>query len=183
MYTTARYYIRNIVVLVLLSLSSIGCQPKTESDWKVMKSSSNGFSILYPNTWTVFELPYGNHGDTETVGMLVSPNKVFPVVLIVRKEAQNLGLQDIASWGENRIVSRYTQYQLDNLQPLAINSAQVLTRTYLTDMNTSLTVKSKDVYISRNKDAIIITLRARASEFEDATKIFDQMVKSFSPLK
>lgn len=179
---------QTIKMLVTIALVS-GCESKPsltsdiENEWRTLTSSSNGFSINYPPTWTGLELPNGNHGDLEVVAMLISPSNIFPGVLIARKEVLGLTVQDVAKWGENRITTKYSQYQLDELQDLKLNEQTLLTRTYITDANTSLTVKSKDVYIARGKDGIILTLRSKESEYEDAVKIFDAIVKSFDPLK
>jgi hypothetical protein len=165
------------------SCTSIGPEDvNNETDslrWATFNSSS-GFSINYPDTWTALDLPQGNHGDKEVAGMLISPSNIFPVVLISRRQVEGLSVKDIATWGEERIVNLYDDYQLDELQPLELDSQQALTRVYLADINTSLPVKSKDVYLAYKQDAVIITLRATASHYEEALQLFEVMVKTFT---
>lgn len=109
------------------------------------------------------------------------------MVTVARKEMKSPMLEDVASWGEDRILSLnnrpYDEYELFNQEYVIINGLQVITREYLMDEETPLPLHKKDVYIARTHDGIILTLSATASNFEEALIIFDHMVASFESIE
>ena len=89
-------------------------------------------------------------------------------------------LEDITSWGEERILARYDEYKLDDIYEANTENQEILTRTYMTGMSTGSIIQSKDVYIVHENKGIILTMRATVRQFDDVLPTFDFMVNSFT---
>jgi len=83
----------------------------------LFESSEFGFSMQYPASWLARELPDGNHGDKEVIAMFFVPAP-FPAVLVQKEEFENPTLEDVVRWGEERILDRYDEYQLDDVEEI-----------------------------------------------------------------
>ena len=173
--------------LLLLLVGLVGCNlfPVTGFDdgQKTLTSEKFAFSIDYPVGWIGDELPKGNHGDKEIVALISVPGRSFPAVVIQRKEMEAPSLKDVAAWGKQRIVNRYHERELGELESAELNSESILTRTYDSNMTSGSNIRSKDIYIAHKDEAIIITLRSTASQFAEDLPTFEAIVDSFTLLE
>ena len=163
-------------------LSSAMTDETTPNSWEVFESRVGHFSITYPSTWSTEQFTKGFHSDQEAIALFTTLSP-FPVVTIAQKEMALPTLDKVALWGEERILEINDEfddeYKLFDIQYIKINGVQAATREYLIDIETSLPLKKKDVYIARDSNGLIITFATTAESYDEVIGIFEQMIASF----
>jgi hypothetical protein len=175
----------SLPVVIVAAIFLVSCRDITLpvtftniDEMRLFESSEFGFSMKYPASWIVDELPDGNHGDKEVVAMFFVPAP-FPGVFVQQKIFENPILEDVARWGKERILDRYDEYQLNDLYRIVGNDREKFTRTYHLNMTTGSNIHGKDVYLVHGNKGIL-TLRATESQYEELLPVFEAMVDSFT---
>jgi len=194
-----RPYYGMIFILFLLALFCrffVGFHPINtisyylSGTWIFSESSRYGFEIAYPAKWTSDQYIGGYKNNDEVIFVISNPfpyDSSFYGVWISRQEVDNPTPEDVAAWGESLLINRGEKletrgergYELINFEPATINGQLVFTRIYLIGGN----LKSKDVYIAREHDMIILSLRTTPKHFDVLVRDFDRMVESFRSTK
>jgi hypothetical protein len=167
-------------MLALISCRNIPVSPvfTQVDDMALFESSEHDLSIQYPSGWIAKDLPDGNHGDMDVIAMFYTLSPL-PAIIMHHKEFENPTLENVASWGQQRIFDRYDEHKLEDINEETLANQEVLTRTYLTSWSKGTAVRSKDVYIVHDDSGIILTLRATVYQYDDILPVFDAMVDSF----
>jgi len=139
----------------------------------------------YPRAWESRKFAAGNRGDEELIALFYATDSVlgFPVVSVARKVFAAPTLDEVAAWGEERIIAINPdyddQYELFPLIEEQLPTGKVLSREYTMDTETPLPMMKKDVYIARAQDGIILTFMVPLEQYEDEKEVFEHMVASF----
>ncbi|MCB9418610.1 MAG: hypothetical protein H6667_02310 [Ardenticatenaceae bacterium] len=178
------------VILLGIVLTPLGCgffssgfsDETVPKSWKNFRSALGQFAIDYPSNWSGNHFTKGYHNDMEAIALFTS-DAAFPVVIIAQREMVSPSLDDVALWGEERIMAINDNYndkfELHDLEDVEINGMQAKTREYLMDLETVLPLKKKDIYIIHDNYGLIITFTSTAESYDNMIGIFDQMISSF----
>ncbi len=176
---------KTILATMLMALCLCGCDQLFTSSipenvsWATFSSQKHGIAIDYPESWHAKEYENGIHNDDEAIAIIFPRNQILPGIIIALQEMNSSTLTDVANWGEERVVSRYTEYELNEIQSIVLSDDQeALTRTYITDVSSPLPIMHKDVYIIRKDEAIILSFTAAESNFEELSTSFEHMLST-----
>ena len=156
-------------------------------EWKTFTSAAFDFSVSYPATWDGRQYADGGYRGDETIVFRITSNSYanFHGIVVSRQAATNPTLEDVVAWGEKlrrdngwRINRRLPGYEASELKQIMIDGQPLLSRVYL---NTQGDTLNEDVYIARQNDMIIITLRTTQDSYKNFVDEFDTIVASFTP--
>lgn len=158
-----------------------------KGDWKTFNSSTFDFSVTYPGTWDARQYSIGGYRGDETVIFLITNYRFadFRGIEISRQAVPNPTLEDVVKWGERlrkesgwRINERSPGFAASELQQIMIDGNPLLSRVYRDTQGDAL---DEDVYIARQNDMIIITLRTTQDAYGNFVDEFDTILASFTP--
>ena len=99
------------------------------ADMTIFRASDGSFSISYPENWTVFETPDGNHGDDEVIAHILVAGHQMANVTIARRSFPRGDLGQVVAWGQLR-AARLADYKSISLNPVTINGHDDYLREY-----------------------------------------------------
>ena len=184
---TNRSYLSGIGVFLFFALLSVACTNRATmsgaTTWRSFNSPTIGyFAMDYPSDWQSDRFPGGYRGDDEAIALFYATDALFPAVRIARREFLAPTLEEVAAWGEARIMALNPdsddQYELFPLLEETIPAGEVLSREYMIDLETPLPLMKKDIYIAREQDGIILTFTTVRDRYEDEKAILEHMVAS-----
>ena len=177
-------------LLWMLALAMLGCTGILKSDqWRTFGSPRIGhFSIEYPSSWRSERFSNGYRNDPDRVAQFYPPApQLFPVVHIVRRPVPSPTLDDAVNWGLERFealnADASDEFEIFPLENITVNGAEMMSREFIMDTETPLSLKRKDVYIAREGDILVITLISTLNGYEDALPVFNHMISSFESLE
>ena len=140
-------------------------------------------SFDYPQTWVAYELTQGNHGDMEAIasvgyaGLAAQPN-----VLVAQKSFAHPTLEDVASWGEERLKAQSSPYVIVKLGTMTSPNEGAITRDYSIVSTTPLgqfTKTCMDWYNVEDSKGYVLSFCADESYWQEMESVFIQMAQSF----
>lgn len=187
-----RDYFAHIVLFVfagvaLLFLTNFRPIAVITKEWKTTSSPAFGFSVSHPGIWSAQQYSIGGYRGDETVIFIIRSNfeADFYGIDISRQAATNPTLEEVAKWGNDlrnekgwRLYDSLPGFEASELKQVNIDGYPMLRRVYRVDRGNAL---DEDVYIARQNDMIIITLRTTQGQYENFVDEFDRIVASFTP--
>ncbi len=146
---------------------------------------SNKFhiSIDYPKTWVAYELTQGNHGDNEVIAFIgYAAPAAQPKVFIAQRDFTQPTLEDVAAWGETRLMAKGSEYVTVKLDTITSQNDTALLRHYSILSTTPLgqfTEKCMDWYTVENTTGYELSFCAHESYWQEMEKVFLEMAQSF----
>jgi hypothetical protein len=148
-------------------------------------SKTEQFSILYPNSWKLFETPQGDHGDMEAFVLINNPTPLsFARVLLARKPFPEASLEEVSNWGAERAQNPYwTQFTVISEEEYKSIHYSGLLRTYSYHEKNLFSYESitkcEDYLIINNSIGYDIDACADQGNWNKLQEIFLQMIDSF----
>ena len=186
-----RFYLYGSIILVVLGFFILfsGFHPIAfiTGEWKTFTSTVFDFSVSYPGIWDAHQYTVGGYRGDETIIFRITSNSYanFYGIVVSRQVATNPTLEEVVTWGGKlrrddgwRINRRSPGYEASELQQIMIDGQPLLSRVYRDTQGDAL---DEDVYIARENDMIIITLRTTQDEYDNFVDEFDTIVASFTP--
>ena len=139
-------------------------------------------SIDYPSSWVASELPQGSHGDKEVFALIINPGNWMPSVWFARHDFQNNDLNQVAEWGESRILSQRSMYESISLTRIHTSSIDGLIRQYTWESESPLgktRVRCEDLYIFENGTGYALSFCTEEKDWDDTEAYFQKMIESF----
>ena len=139
------------------------------------------FVIQYPEKWSFFETPKGNHGDKEVIAGI---NVDLPTVVIARKEMETPNIDAAVAWGmeragrcENFSVLSQQAYQTAFTNGVQLNYTCSL---YISAFSREKgTCPCRDYYTISGSYAYQLTFCATEAQWPEVEEVFDTMIESF----
>ncbi|WP_420629535.1 hypothetical protein [Candidatus Leptofilum sp.] len=154
---------------------------------KNTSSPAFGFSVTHPGIWDARQYADGGYRGDETVVFIISSDLVadFNGIRISRQPANNPTLEEVAEWGKDlrredgwRLNRTYQGFEVSDLQKEMIGDYPVLRRIYRVDIRNAV---DEDVYLARQNDMIIFTLRTTQEQYDNLIGEFNLIITSFTP--
>lgn len=142
------------------------------------------YRYRYPRTWAAFELPDGSHGDNEVIAFFGFASPITkPKVFIAQRSFSNPTLEDVANWGELRLMTDSSPNHIVNLNPVTSPNAHALLRYYSTLSSTPLGKyknKCMDWYTFDASFGYQLSFCTDETHWSEMENVFMQMAQSFT---
>lgn len=146
------------------------------------KGKYQGFEIQVPESWVISETPQGNHGDNDIFAVIAVPGRGYPFVSMASKEFTENDLNQVAAWGEIRILEKSSNYQQLRLDGFHTDYLEGLLHEYqkfgVEGMPGKVTIQCLDFYYLKNQMGYSISFCAEQSDWDDVKPVFQQMIES-----
>ena len=171
-----------LTILVACEISAPNEQEKSQLErWKVFTSSAYGYSLEYPMDWQAREYLDGLKGNKDIIATIILSTPFTAAITIKRIQIENPEVEDIADWGEELITSRFSSYELQELESIELaNGQKALARIYLPGIDKPINSKFIDVYIARESDGLIIRLEAIENKYDSVNEVFEHVINSIT---
>lgn len=176
-----------IAIIITLSLIQLIINPKPFDPLKLpspmvtYEGQYVSFVIQYPESWSFFETPKGDHGDKEVIAVI---NVNLPTVVIARKEIEPLKLDSAVAWGLER-ASRCDNFNLVAQKDyVAFNTSgtqlDYTCTSYVSPFsNKKETAPCRDYYTMIGSYAYQLKFCASESQWQAVIGVFEMMIDSF----
>jgi hypothetical protein len=169
-----------LVGYLFFVLNTTASIPEDTSQYKEFTFQNGNISMYYPGDWIPGETPNGNHGDNETIALILVPGKASPHIGVAETSVSVRNINEVAIWGEYRSKSR-GRYKEIQFYREVINSNEVIVREYLRTVDTLFgesTSKCRDVYFYIKNSGFSFSFCAYDREWERFAPVFDYMINS-----
>lgn len=175
------------VLLLLLIFTDLHPVAWITGEQRTTSSPAFGFSVTHPGIWDARQYADGGYRGDDTVVFIISSDLVagFNGIRISRQVATNPTLEEVAKWGNDlrkddgwRLNRTYQGFEASDLYSDIVDGYPILRRVYHVERRDAV---DEDVYIARQNDMIIITLRTTQDQYENFVDEFDRIVESFTP--
>ena len=149
-------------------------------------NSEYGFSVEYPSNWSA--QVYDEHGlkGADHIKLRIARSPIFDsfAIHVNYQSANKPTLEDVVAWG-NDLNSRFrsTRDSIEEYEEFGLQQDTLREQPIARLRYRSRERMYEDVYIVRDNDMIIITLKARQEDFENYLEEFEAIVASFQPLQ
>lgn len=180
---------RFIWSLLLLMLIACTVSPADEQEnyqvdnWHVFTSSTYDFTLEYPANWQAQEHLNGFKGERAVIASVIPPTPFTAAITIERVEIENPTVEEVASWGEELITSRFesTAYEMYELESIELaNGEKALTRTYIAGTDKPVSSRYTEIYIAREHDGLMIQMGAVENKYDYVEAVFEHLIESFT---
>ncbi|MBE2202604.1 MAG: hypothetical protein IAE79_28590 [Anaerolinea sp.] len=188
-YVSWRVAILFVLVWLVGASFLLGFWPfvRNEGEVKTVTNSQYGFSVDYPAKWVTQVYGESGYKGDEEIKLIIHRSLLGTFNIKIRYQpVTKPSLDDVVDWGTARIhrivynhITRGTEpgYEEVSLREINLRGETAIERIYMVG-----NVMSKDVYIARDRDMIIITFQAEKEEFNNYLEDFEAIVASFRPL-
>ena len=171
------------IIIVFCPLVIIGCNGSqaVKETWQTFSNQSGGYTLNYPISWIGFELPDGQNGDKEILGILAMYTQDYPNVYIAQKTSNSPSLEEVIAWGESRALSSYGEpidYEFEEPQFFEMNGRQMAQREYSVSYMQNTPIMKKDVYLINEQTMFVFTFSALPENYEEQVITFNRMIDS-----
>lgn len=146
------------------------------------QASDGSFSISYPENWTVFETPDGNHGDKEVISAILVAGHQIANLTMARQSFPEGNIDSLISWGQSR-ASKHDAYSSNSINPWkGINEAGFVNDYLWAQYNflgTAIFSHCQDVYILKNEIGYSLAFCSSEKDWQDLEKYYVEMQNSF----
>ena len=176
-----------IAIIIALSLINLITNPrpfdplKLPSPMVTHEGKYFPFVIQYPERWSFFETPKGDHGDKEVIAAI---NVLVPTVVISRKTMESPSIDSAVAWGmeragrcENFLVTSQQAYQTAFTTGVQLN--YTCSRYISAFSQEKGTCPCRDYYTISESYAYQLTFCATEAQWTEVEEVFDTMIESF----
>lgn len=144
--------------------------------------SDDSFSISYPENWTVFETPQGNHGDHEVVAIILVAGHQIANVTVARQSISAGNINDVVNWGQAR-AAIHEGYKSSSVDPFTVNNLGGYIHEYSWShaslFENSILSSCQDVYALKNNIGYSVSFCSSEKDWRSLEGTYTEMQQSF----
>jgi hypothetical protein len=149
---------------------------------KSFQGKKFNFSIIYPQSWVLFETTEGSHLDSDVIATINVPGRSWPSVNIRMKHYSSNNDEVVADDGEKRIkeIPASTQSKLSTFKTASYSG---LSRDYSIKfdslLRTGIVVMCRDYYLIEDGSGYTLTYCSEQDNWFSVEPVFVEMMSSF----
>ena len=143
-------------------------------------SAVKPISIAYPKAWLARDLPYGNHGDLEVIGIITPIGSTSPIVYIAYRQLSNPEYEQVFDWGEARLrATSETSWVKSPLEAITLKGKPAFVRTFRsTGVRQAV---CQQAYLLSLQDAYVVQMcMNKNTQSPELESLFEEMIASIS---